>query len=256
MGKGRVIRIVVDTSELYRAAAEEFVRLAEEGVGRRGIFTVALAGGKTPQGLYSLLAEDASFRDRVRWEKVHFFFGDERHVPPDHPDNNYRMAYQALLSRIPAPAWNAHRMATELEDANQVAEYCETILRKFFRLGPGELPRFDLVLLGMGADGHTASLFPGSGAVNEGTRLAVAPWIESLKARRVTLTPPVLNHARVVIFLVSGPGKAKVLREVLEGDFHPSRFPAQAIQPTDGTLLWLVDREAARLLSPGLPRER
>ncbi len=246
--KGRRIQVVENAPALFRAAAEEFVRLAEESVRARGVFTVALSGGSTPKGLYALLASDAPLGARVPWDKVHFFFGDERHVPPDHPDNNYRMAYESLLSKVPAPPWNTHRHATELKDAEQAAAYSEQILRDFFRIRPGEIPRFDLILLGMGPDGHTASLFPGSDAVRERARLVAAPWVEKFKTHRVTLTPPVFNNAAAVIFLVSGADKAETLREVLEGDFQPDRLPAQIVRPESGTLLWLVDRPAGRLL--------
>jgi 6-phosphogluconolactonase len=192
----------------------------------------------------------------VAWDRVHFFFGDERHVPPDHPDSNYRMAYRALLSKIPAPSGNVHRFATELPDAGAAAEYAEYALRRFFALGAGEVPRFDLVLLGMGADGHTASLFPGSEALKETAKLAVAPWVEALEAKRLTLTLPVFNHAAEVLFLVSGANKAEALKEVLTGPFRPELYPAQAIRPSDGRLLFFVDRDAARgldqaTLSPG-----
>ena len=244
------VRVFPDLPSLSRAAAEELVERSREAILARGRFTVILAGGSTPKTLYTLLGEDPQLKDQVAWDKVHFFFSDERHVPPEHPENNYRMAYRALLSKIPAPPWNAHRMATELPDAEPVAEYCEEILRQFFRLGPQEVPRFDLVLLGMGADGHTASLFPGSDALQETKRLAVATWVEVLKARRITLTIPVFNNAEEVLFLVSGPEKAEALHKVLEGPEDPERYPAQAVQPRQGRRLFFVDREAARLLKP------
>ena len=249
MPTGTDIRTFADLPSLSRAAAEEFVARAGEAIRSRGMFTVILCGGSTPKTLYALLGEDPEFRGKVAWDKVQFFFSDERHVPPDHPENNYRMAYRTLLSKIPAPPWNAHRMATELPDGNPVAEYCEEILRQFFRLGPGELPRFDLVLLGLGADGHTASLFPGSDALKETRRLAVATWVDVLEARRITLTPPVFNNAAEVMFLVSGAGKAQALRDVLEGPEDPARHPAQAVKPVRGRRLFFVDKDAARLLS-------
>jgi len=248
MTKGREIRVVEDPKAIFRAAAEEFAARAAESIRKNGLFTVCLAGGSTPKGLYSLLAGDPAFRDRVAWEKVHFFFGDERHVPPDHADNNYRMAYEAMLSKLPAPPWNTHRHATEAP-ADFAAEYYEKILGGFFKLKPGELPRFDLVLLGMGPDGHTASLFPGTAAVHEKTRLCVAPWVEKFKSFRVTLTPHVLNNAAAVMFMAAGADKAGTLKEVLEGPYEPDRLPSQVIRPGDGEFLWLVDRPAARLLT-------
>jgi len=241
------MKIFGTTAELHIAAAAEFVRCCEGAIKARGAFAAALAGGSTPKGLYSLLAEEP-FRSRIPWEKVHLFFGDERHVPPDHADNNYRMVWNALLSKVPMPPWNVHRMATELDDAQAAADYCEFIIREHFHLKPGEQPRFDLVLLGMGPDGHTASLFPGTEAVREKGRLAVAPFVAKFNAHRVTLTPPVFNNASEVIFLVAGEDKAQTLKEVLEGDYQPDRLPAQVIRPDPGCLMWMVERSAARLL--------
>jgi 6-phosphogluconolactonase len=242
------VRVFPDLLSLSRAAAAELVGLARQAVQARGLFVVALSGGSTPKTLYSLLAGDPQLSSAVAWEKVHFFFSDERHVPPDHPDNNYRMVSCTLLSKIPAPPGNAHRMASELSDAALVADNCEQALREFFRLRPGEFPRFDLVLLGLGAEGHTASLFPGSEALKETKRLAVATWVEALRAWRITLTLPVLNNASEVLFLVSGAEKAEALRNVLEGSFNPDHWPAQAIQPTPGRRVFFVDQAAAQLL--------
>ena len=244
------IHIVADARALSWAAAEEFVRQARDAVRSQGIFTVALSGGSTPKSLYALLARECaeSFRAQVPWDKMHVFWGDERHVPPDHPDSNYHMAHEAMLAKVSLPAAHVHRIKTEHPDARQAADAYEQDLRTFFRLAPTQLPRFDVVLLGMGPDGHTASLFPGTGAVHEQTRLAVAPWVAQFHTYRVTLTPPVLNNAACVIFLVSGADKAATLRAVLEGDDQPDRFPSQAIRPTQGRLLWLVDRAAAGLL--------
>ena len=247
MSDAAEVRIFPDLPSLSRAAAAEFVALAREAIRSRGRFTVALSGGSTPKMLYTLLAEDPEWRDQVAWDKVHFFFSDERHVPPDHPDNNYRMAYRSLLSKVPAPPWNAHRMATELMDAAPVADYCAHILREFFRLGPGEVPRFDLVLLGLGADGHTASLFPGNEALKETQRLAVAAWVPQMEAWRVTLTIPVFNNAAEVMFLVSGAGKAEALRAVLEGPEDSARWPAQSVRPWRGRRRFFVDQDAAQL---------
>ncbi|MCI0408396.1 MAG: 6-phosphogluconolactonase [Acidobacteria bacterium] len=242
------VRVFPDLLSLSRAAAAEFVTRAREAVQARGVFTVVLSGGSTPKTLYSLLADDPRLRNDVVWEKVHFFFSDERHVPPDHPDNNYRMVYRALLSKIPAPPWNAHRMATELLDASGVADHCEQVLQEFFRLGAEAFPRFDLVYLGLGAEGHTASLFPGSAALKETKRLAVAAWVEALEAWRITLTLPVFNNASEVAFLVSGEEKAEALQNVLEGAPDPDHWPAQAVQPSSGRRMFFVDQAAARQL--------
>ena len=242
------VRVFPDLPSLSQAAAAEFVALAREAVQARGLFTVALSGGSTPRTLYSLLADDPQLRGEVAWEKVHFFFSDERHVPPDHPDSNYRMVDRALLSKIPALPSSVHRMATELKDASGVADAYERELQAFFALGPGEVPRIDLVLLGLGAEGHTASLFPGSEALRETRRLAVATWVKELRAWRITLTFPVLNNASEVAFLVSGAGKAEALRNVLEGIPNPDLWPAQAVQPTHGRRLFFVDQESVRKL--------
>lgn len=244
------IRVLATREELSRAAAEEFARLAAEAVRIRGRFAVALSGGSTPRVLHHLLSDErAAFRGRIPWSDVHIFWGDERHVPPEHPDSNYGMARETLLTRVPVPPENVHRIPAENPDAAKAAdEYAQT-LRTFFGLAAGELPRFDLILLGLGPDGHTASLFPGTDAVRERVKLVAAPWVERLDARRITLTPPVLNNAACVIFLVSGEEKARALRAVLEGPYQPDRLPAQAVRPVDGQRLWLVDRAAARLLS-------
>ncbi|MFQ5694229.1 MAG: 6-phosphogluconolactonase, partial [Nitrospinota bacterium] len=178
-------------------------------------------------------------------------WGDERHVPPAHPDSNYRMAHEAMLSKVSVPPGNVHRVRAENPDAGKAAQAYERELRGFFQTGAEERPRFDLVLLGMGPDGHTASLFPGTEALREEGRLVAAPWVGKFGAFRITLTPPVLNNAACVIFLVSGGGKAEALRTVLRGDPQPERCPAQIVRPENGRLLWLVDREAARLLAPG-----
>ncbi len=244
------IRILPDAEELYRVAAEAFVREAEKAVRASGRFTVALAGGSTPRALYRLLAGDGdpSLPTRVPWGQIHFFWGDERHVPPDHPDSNCRMAHEAMLSRVPIPPGNVHRIKAENPDAGLAAEEYAQALRDFFRPPTGQFPRFDLILLGMGPDGHTASLFPGTDALREQARPVVAQWVEKFRTFRITMTPPVLNNAACVLFLVSGAEKAETLRAVLQGDYQPERFPAQLIRPAHGRLLWLVERAAARLL--------
>jgi 6-phosphogluconolactonase len=183
------------------------------------------------------------------WSAVHVFWGDERHVPPDHPDSNFRMTREAMLDRVPLPAANVHRIRAEEPDAAAAAELYEAELRAFFL---PLAPRFDLLLLGLGKDAHTASLFPGSAALREGEyeneRLVIAPWVESQHTFRITLTPPVLNHARLCMFLVSGEDKAEPLRAVLEGPHDPERYPAQIVEGRCLRCLWMVDRAAARLL--------
>jgi 6-phosphogluconolactonase len=242
------IHIAVNADELSRRAAAEFVRLAREAIQTKGSFTVALAGGSTPKGLYLLLADEASLREPLAWDRIHFFWGDERHVPPDHADSNYRMAHEAMLSKVPVPPANIHRVMSEYPDATLAADEYERTLRDFFQCAAGQFPRFDLVLLGMGPDGHTASLFPGTEALREQNRLVVANWVGKFKAYRITMTAPVFNHAACVIFLVSGEEKAETLRAVLRGENQPERFPSQLIQPANGRLVWLVDQAAARFL--------
>jgi 6-phosphogluconolactonase len=241
------IRTLTTPQELFAAAAEEVVRAANEAVAQRGRFTIALAGGSTPKSLYNLLATNA--RTALPWDRMFFFWGDERHVPPTDSDSNYRMADEAMLAKIPVPAANVFRMKTENPEAAAVAEDYEQTLRKFFQLEPGQLPTFDLILLGMGPDGHTASLFPGTAALQEKSRLVLANWVEKMKTYRITLTLPVLNAARCVIFLVSGTDKAPALHAVLEEDVAGEQYPAKLVRPTQGKVIWLVDRAAASSLS-------
>ncbi len=254
----REILICRDPDEVSLRAAELFARLADEAVSSTGRFAVALSGGSTPRALYTLLAGDP-FRSRIPWSKVHLFWGDERCVPPDHPESNYRMVRETLLNRVPLPGENVHRMPAEQEDPNRGAAEYEQALKEFFgpvgASPPTPLrPRFDLILLGMGEDGHTASLFPGTAVLEETERLVTATDIQTqdrlpLQTRhRLTLTVPVINNAAQIVFLICGGSKASVLKEVLEGDSQPKRLPSQLIQPRDGKLLFIVDRAAASLL--------
>jgi 6-phosphogluconolactonase len=239
------ITVVASRAALAEEAAQAVAGAAEEAVRLRGRFTLALSGGSTPRRLYARLASPP-FRSRIDWARVHVFWGDERCVPPDHPDSNYRLAYESLLSKVPIPPERIYRMRGEDPDPERAAEDYARELRRAFSLKPGELPRFDLILLGLGADGHTASLLPGSPALDETTRLAVAAYAGPLRVSRLTLTLPVLNAAARVIFLVSGAEKAEALSAVLKGGASPNR-PASLIRPARGTL-WLVDRAAAASL--------
>lgn len=216
------------------------MRAATEAVAERGRFTIALSGGSTPKGLFNLLATNA--RTVLPWDRMFFFWGDERHVPPTDPDSNYRMADETMLSKIPVAAGNVFRMAAENPDAAAAAEAYEKTLQKFFALQPGQFPRFDLILLGMGPDGHTASLFPGSAGLQEKSRLVIANWVEKFKTHRLTFTLPVLNAAACLTFLVSGIDKAPALHEVLESDAPGEQYPSKLIHPVDGKLIWLIDR--------------
>lgn len=238
------LTVVPDADSLSRAAIAEFCRAADAAIAARGRFTVALSGGSTPRATYALLADE--HKDSLPWEKIFIFFGDERHVPPDHPDSNYRMANESLLSRVPVPQANVFRVQAELPAEIAASKYQDS-LREFFQLPPGSWPRFDLIFLGLGDDGHTASLFPGSAALKENTRLVVANWVEKFKTFRITFSFPVLNHAAEVLFLVSGAGKTPVMRAIFSRSKNKI-FPAQMVRPEQGRLLWLADRQAAGLL--------
>jgi 6-phosphogluconolactonase len=245
----RELVICRDLDELSRRAAEEFVGLAGQSVRHSGRFTVALSGGSTPKSLYHLLGEPA-YSERVPWHKVHFFWGDERCVPPDHPESNYGMAKAALLSKVPIPEENVHRMAGEKEPPVAATEYERTLI-EFFGLQRGEWPRFDLMLLGVGEDGHTASLFPESEALENREKLVVATYVEKLKAYRLSLTLPVINHAANIWFLVAGASKATVVSRILKAGPASSRLPAARVAPVDGRLIWFITRNAAG----GLPSQ-
>jgi 6-phosphogluconolactonase len=237
------IRVLPTPAALFQAAADEFARLAADAVQKSGKFSVALSGGSTPRSLYQLLASGAF--PKLPWNRTCFFFGDERHVPPDDPESNYRMANEAMLSKVPVPAANVFRIPAEMKDAGAAASAYEQTLRSFFHLGPPEFPRFDLILLGLGSDGHTASLFPDSSALGENRKLVVANWVEKFKTHRITFTFPVLNHAACVMFLASGADKAGILHEVLENP--QADLPSQKVRPVNGSLLWMVDQAAAKL---------
>lgn len=252
------VRVLPDAPAVQRAAAEEVTARIAAAVAARGAAFVALAGGSTPRGLYALLADPGEpYRARVPWAALHVFWGDERHVPPDEAESNYRMAREALLAHVPVPPAHVHRIPAEEADAERAAARYAATLREVFgahgRL-QGDWPRFDLVLLGMGADGHTASLFPGTDAVHETARPVAAPWVPALGRHRITLTPPVLNRAAAVVFLVTGAEKAEALAAVLEGPRRPDVYPSQVVRPEAGALLWLVDRAAAARLAGRAPR--
>jgi len=239
------VRVFDPPAELFRAAAEEFCRIGAESISQRGRFSVALSGGSTPKALHRELA--ITFASRLPWDKVFFFWGDERHVPPDFPESNFRMAKETLLSQLPVPTENIYRMRGELPDAEQAALMYEDALREFFRPAASEFPRLDFILLGVGPDGHTASLFPGTKALEESRRFVVGNWVEQHSTWRITFTYPVLNAAANVVFLVSGGGKKpeivhKALRE------PSANLPSQKVKPTNGKLMWYLDKSAASKL--------
>jgi len=243
---GRNIIVLPDLGAVSDTAAQRFVGAAKLAVSTNGRFTVSLAGGSTPERLYRLLASD-TYRDQVPWQSTHVFFGDERTVPPDDAQSNYRMARIALLDAVPIPAAQIHRMEGE-RDPLQAATAYEGAMRHDFGLNVGQVPRFDLILLGMGPDGHTASLFPRTQALANFTDLVVANYVAKFEAWRLTFTYPVLNAAAQVLFLVGGTDKAAAVREVLQGDPDREQYPSQGVLPIDGTVTFLLDTAAAATL--------
>jgi 6-phosphogluconolactonase len=243
------IKVVKDPDEISRTAAEMIIRQASASRPSTGPFTLALSGGSTPRTLHQRLSCEPSAMGSLWWNNLHFFWGDERHVPPEHPQSNYRMACETLFASGLVPAQNIHRVHAEEPDAVIAAKKYERKLQSFFNPATGQLPRLDCVLLGIGSDGHTASLFPGTDALKEKRRLVAANYVEKLQAHRITMTVPLLNNAAQVIFLVGGRKKAEVLKEILEGDYRPDLLPAQLIRPVHGKLLWLVDQAAASCLA-------
>ena len=244
----REIRTFADAAALYASGAALFQETSAEALRERDAFSVALAGGSTPKGLYALLADDPQLRNAIRWEQLDFFWGDERHVPPDHPDSNYRMAHDAMLSKVPVRPERVHRVRTEQPDAALAASLYEAEVRASVAPSTG-IPRFDLVLLGIGTDGHTASLFPGTQALSELTRLVVANWVEKLRGYRITMTLPLLNAARLVVVVAAGEEKAIPVRDAVKPSDASHSLPVQLVRPEDGRLIWLLDRSAASLLN-------
>lgn len=239
------IRVFADAEAMSKAVANTLVEHISASLQTRDVYSIALSGGATPRRLYSLLAGDPELRGQIPWNRVHFFWGDERHVPPDHPESNYRMVFETMLSRAPIPADNIHRMRGEDPDVDKAAGDYAREIRRFFGIKSGQIPVFNTALLGLGTDGHTASLFPATSALAETERLAVANWVAKFKSYRITLTLPVFNNAAQILFLVNGEEKAQTLKAVLEGNRQLSRYPAQRIQPSDGELIWFLDRSAA-----------
>lgn len=240
--------VAENTAALATRAAQHFTELAEQAVAARGRARIAISGGSTPKAAFQLLGDPSQpWRARMPWESIEIFWVDERCVPPDHPDSNYRMTREALLDHVPLRPEQIHRMEGELDPEEGAARY-ESGLRNSFRLEGAEVPVLDLVQLGMGPDGHTASLFPHSAALDELGRLSVANHVQNKDAWRITLTWPVINQARSVFFLIGGAGKAAILREVLLGARDPERLPSQLIRPASGILTLILDRAAAALL--------
>lgn len=240
------LEVFATLDEAAHRAAGLFVQ-REQATRAAARFTVALSGGSTPKSLHALLVAPP-YRDQVEWSRVHFYWGDDRCVPPDDPESNFRMARETLLDKLPIREAQIHRMRTELDPAAAAALY-EDELRQDFALSAGQLPRLDLIYLGMGPDGHTASLFPHTAALGVADRLVTANDVPQLHTHRITLTAPVLNHAATVAFLIAGADKADALAHVLEGPPDPDAYPSQRIAPTGGDLYWLVDHAAASRLA-------
>src|SRR5258707_5062014 len=248
MTTNQEVRILADANSIAQTAAAEFLQAARESISEKGSFSVALAGGSTPKTLYGLLASNPLLQAKVPWSKIQFFFGDERHVPPDHADSNFRMAKEAMFAKGRIDIKQVHRIKGEKRNAAEAAVEYEDDLRVSFGLAAGQLPRFDLVLLGMGPEGHTASLFPGTKALKEEHRLVVSNWVGKLYTDRITFTPPILNNAARVIFMVHGEEKAPALKAALEGPYEPEQLPAQMVHPKQGKVLWLVGPSWGRKL--------
>jgi 6-phosphogluconolactonase len=240
--------VTADAAALAARAAEQFTQAAEKAAAERGRARIAISGGSTPKATFELLADAAQpWRGRMPWEKLEIFWVDERCVAPDQPDSNYRMTKEALLDKVPLKPEQVHRMEGELDPQVGAARY-ESMLRDAFRLEGAESPRFDLVALGMGPDGHTASLFPHTEALNEMTRLVVANHVAQKDVWRITLTWPVINHASSVFFLIGGADKAELVQQVFMGKSDPERLPSQLIWPSSGILTLILDEAAAALL--------
>jgi 6-phosphogluconolactonase len=242
------IKVIPDAAAIAAEAAERIVRAADEAIALAGRFRIGLSGGSTPKALFELLASDP-YRARIDWTNVEVFFVDERCVPPDHADSNFRMARETLLAKVAIPGDNVYRMRGEVEPPNDAArEYGQMLKEKFGGPTIDQGGGLDVILLGMGEDGHTASLFPGTPAVNETKHRCVANYVEKSTTGtswRLTLTAPFMNRSRAVLVLVAGAGKAKTLADVLECPRDPQRFPTQLIRPDNGTMSWLVDAAAA-----------
>ena len=251
MSRPRVtVRIEDDANRVAARSAEIFARLVEESAAEEHPFRVALSGGSTPKLLYQLLASE-EYRDRVAWDRVEFFFGDERWVPQTDKDSNFKLANDYLFQPLGIEASRVFPMPTEGVEPPGAAEQYESVIRRTFSLASREMPRFDLIFLGMGDDGHTASLFPHTAALREYSKQVAANYVEKLNTWRITLTAPVLNAAGHVLFMVAGESKAPALKQVLEGEYNPEEYPSQFLREASGHVTWLVDRAAAAQLESG-----
>jgi 6-phosphogluconolactonase len=242
-----MIKIFPDLNQLNQFAAKKFNTIGNRAIEENGRFAVALAGGSTPKLLYQLLTTPR-FKNKTDWTKVFFFLGDERNVSPENQESNFRTANENLFKPLQIPTENIFRWQIELKDTEKIAENYAQTIKDFFDLTENEFPRFDLILLGMGDDGHTASLFPFTAALGETEKIATANYVEKFDTTRLTFTFPTINNSSNVIFLVGGVSKAETFQMVLEGEFQPEKFPSQVVKPRSGNLFWLVDEQAAQLL--------
>jgi 6-phosphogluconolactonase len=236
------IAIYPDLDTLSQQAAQYVVRTASESIAARGRFTLALSGGTTPRKLYTLLGSEP-YSSQIDWQQVYIFWGDERCVPPDNPDSNYYMAQEVLLSKIPIPALQVHRMPADQPGRDAASQSYTAEMQRAF--GTQGIPVFDLIQLGMGPEGHTASLFPHQASLRETQRLVMPVSVAKPPPDRLTFTPPLLNAARNILFLVTGSDKAEALQAVLEGDYQPEEYPAQIVRPPDGEVVWMLDKAVA-----------
>jgi 6-phosphogluconolactonase len=244
----RTIKLLPDVAAIAQQAAGIFVSAAQQAARDRGVFRVAMAGGSTPKSLHALLVAEP-FCSQLPWDRMQVFFGDERHVPPDHADSNYRMVNETFISKSPIKPEQVFRIKAELQDTERAALDYEQTLRAQFALKPGDHPRFDLMMLGMGNEGHTLSLFPGTTALRDNGRLVVRTWVGKLYTERITCTAPVANNSAAVLFMIAGADKAPALKAVLEGPYEPEQLPSQLIRPANGKLIFLVDSAAGGMLS-------
>lgn len=243
-----VLHVHSDLEQLSRACAARWVALCDRAIAERQAFHVALAGGSTPRRLYTLLAEE-EFSGRTDWSRVHVYFGDERSVPPDHPDSNYRMAREQLLDHVPIPAEQIHPILAAPESIEQDAASYAKVIRCNAPLGPEGIPHFDLMLLGIGPDGHTASLFPDTDILEQRTLLVAPVYVERMKTWRVSMTYPVLDRARCLLFQVAGAEKAQIIARVFGPPTDQAPLPVQRIHP-EGAVEWHIDRAAAAQVQP------
>jgi 6-phosphogluconolactonase len=251
--QNRKIEIFPDSAAIAKRASELFSDAAKAAIADHGVFNVALSGGSTPKALNNLLAAEP-LRSQIAWGNLKIFFGDERHAGPTDPDSNYRMTSETLLSKAPLKPAQVHRIMGEYPEAEKAALEYEQVLGTQFNLSAGQLPRFDLMFLGMGDEGHTLSLFPGTKALHDGGRLVMHNWVGKLYTDRITCTAPVANNSALVVFMIAGAAKAPALKAVLEGPHEPEQLPSQLIAPTHGQLFFLLDTAASAMLSKDLAK--